>query len=205
MGLSCIYGVQNKTINDTRSNKKNASHQDASHSTYPIDIPHLSGRTKKIPRIKGLYEPRKSTSPYGLFFSEKHAQIKELNPYATFGEVSKMVGKLWRNENDDGKDYYRNRVMEAKESYVKYFATYLLKPKYFSKIREKPENDCPCNMANNKAYHGPKRYSGSGEEEDNAPMTKKSVQANSKDSKTSRRAHPTKDARTVRVPVLDCK
>lgn len=125
-----------------------------------------------MPRIKGLYEPRKSISPYGLFFRDNHSKIRESTGYATFGVVAKAVGAMWRNANEDVRVYYRNRVMDAKEAYVKSFATYLLHPKHVSSGYSKTKRNCHCNMEKIKVSVCPRGYSGSAKEENNTPTDK---------------------------------
>ena len=42
-------------------------------------------------------------SAYAMFFRDTQAQIKNQNPAATFGEVSKIVAAMWDGLNDDVK------------------------------------------------------------------------------------------------------
>ena len=42
-------------------------------------------------------------SAYAMFFRDTQAQIKNQNPAATFGEVSKIVASMWDSLNDDVK------------------------------------------------------------------------------------------------------
>ena len=104
---------------------------------------------RKEPRL--LYGPFKRVSPYGLFFTENHADIRKSNPSAAFGEVSKMVGAMWRGSTEDVKNSYRHRVRAAKEFYMKAMESYMSHPKnasdrYKRSKRGNFRDDVKCNV-----------------------------------------------------------
>ncbi len=60
--------------------------------------------TKKVRKI----------NPYAAFLSNKEIQseIKENNPNLTFGELSKLKGKIWKNMTQKEKDYYKEYALK---------------------------------------------------------------------------------------------
>jgi hypothetical protein len=56
------------------------------------------GRAKKDPNA-----PKKSLTDYMLFQQEKRAQVKEDHPDATFGEIGKHLGDMWKRLDEDDK------------------------------------------------------------------------------------------------------
>ena len=86
---------------------------------YDAGIPATGAKITRVAGLRLLYGPFKRVSPYGLFFTENHSEIRKSNPSAAFGEISKMVGAMWRGSTEDVKKSYRHRVRAAKEFYIK--------------------------------------------------------------------------------------
>ena len=157
--LSLNYRVLGDSLNSTTSTRQGSSHLDATHNVYSSPVPTPSRKTKRICRCKSLYDPVKRLSSYGVFFSENNVQIRESNPNATFGEISKLVGVMWQKTTPSVKAHYRSRVIEAKEGYMKLVATYMAHPTYASKRRNKLKRKGPCKPKKNNVSSYAQRYS----------------------------------------------
>ena len=82
--------------------------------------PKVSKRKKK----RDPNEPNKPVSAYALFFRDSQASIKQANPNAAFGDVSKIVASLWDALDPDSKAAYKKRTENAKKEYLKKLAAY---------------------------------------------------------------------------------
>jgi toll-like receptor 13 len=80
------------------------------------------GNKKK--KKKDPNEPQKPVSAYALFFRDTQAAIKNQNPNATFGEVSKIVASMWDGLDEETKGGYKKRTEVAKKEYLKQLAAY---------------------------------------------------------------------------------
>lgn len=58
--------------------------------------------SKTVGKSEGKKGKRVPT-PYILFCSEKRAEVKESNPSASFGEIGKILGKMWSALDEKGK------------------------------------------------------------------------------------------------------
>merc|ERR1711997_956153 len=77
--------------------------------------PKVSKRKKK----RDPNEPQKPVSAYALFFRDSQASIKQANPNAAFGDVSKIVASMWDNLDPEAKANYKKRTENAKTDYWK--------------------------------------------------------------------------------------
>ena len=82
--------------------------------------PKVSKRKKK----RDPNEPQKPVSAYALFFRDSQASIKQANPNAAFGDVSKIVASMWDNLDPEAKANYKKRTENAKKDYLKKLAAY---------------------------------------------------------------------------------
>ncbi|KAH6928737.1 hypothetical protein HPB50_018863 [Hyalomma asiaticum] len=62
-------------------------------------------------------EHAKSMSAYALFFRDKQEAIKLQNPYATFAEVSQIVGSMWEQLEPEQKLEYKTKIKAATMEY----------------------------------------------------------------------------------------
>ena len=88
---------------------------------------HLIARKPKVSKRKKKRdpnEPQKPVSAYALFFRDTQAGIKQRNPNAAFGDVSKVVASMWDNLDPDSKAAYKKRTEMAKKEYLKKLAAY---------------------------------------------------------------------------------
>ena len=57
---------------------------------------------------------KRAPSAYIVFCTEKRTEAKESNPEATFGELGKILGQMWGQLDDKGKEVkYPRRVMKV--------------------------------------------------------------------------------------------
>ena len=54
-------------------------------------------------------------SAYNFFVAEKRNEVKEAHPEMAFGEISKEIGRLWKELSDDEKKKYQDMAENAKE------------------------------------------------------------------------------------------
>lgn len=59
-------------------------------------------------------KPKKSPSGFAIFSDEKRAEVKTKNPEASFGEMGKILGAMWRNLADSERQVYLDGAAEAK-------------------------------------------------------------------------------------------
>ena len=81
-------------------------------------------QTRRNKKKRDPNEPQKPVSAYALFFRDMQAGIKQRNPNASFGEVSKHVASMWDNLDPDHKAAYKKRTENAKKEYLKQLAAY---------------------------------------------------------------------------------
>ncbi len=51
--------------------------------------------TKKSVSKPKADRPKRASSPYIIFCTEKRPEVKDQNPNASFGELGKILGQLW--------------------------------------------------------------------------------------------------------------
>jgi hypothetical protein len=90
------------------------------HQSVMPKKPKVSKRKKK----RDPDEPQKPVSAYALFFRDSQASIKQANPNAAFGDVSKIVASMWDSLDPDAKAAYKKRTENAKKEYLKKLAAY---------------------------------------------------------------------------------
>ena len=62
-------------------------------------------------------QPKRPLSAYMVFSGEKRAEVKEENPDMKLGEISKEIGKMWGDLDDDDKTPYQEKAAVLKEEY----------------------------------------------------------------------------------------
>ena len=60
-------------------------------------------KTKRTPKAKKEPGAKKAPSAYIIFCGDKRGEIKENNPEATFGELGKLLGKMWAELTEEEK------------------------------------------------------------------------------------------------------
>lgn len=83
-------------------------------SQYNIPIDELETIWKDTQKVKvqkskrrRVKNPNKAPSAYIAFCAQNRLKIKEDNPEATFGEISKLLGQNWKNLSIEEKDSYK--------------------------------------------------------------------------------------------------
>lgn len=79
-------------------------------------------RKKKDPM-----KPKKPLSAYMLFASAKRPQIIKDNPQATFCEVGKIVGEMWKKVDEKDKETFAKKAAVEKKKYDANVAKYKAK------------------------------------------------------------------------------
>ena len=168
---SHISGALHKSTNGLSSNNESDSQLNATHTTYSAATLISSGKTIRKSRCKTLYVPAKRRTVYSLFFSDNIAQIRESNPAATFGDISKAVSAMWRKTNAEVKDYYENRLMQDRELCARLLPRYMRHPEYVSKRCTEAKHNCTCNVKKSNVSVSRKGYAAY-EAEDKTPRAK---------------------------------
>ena len=78
-----------------------------------------SKKKKKDPNA-----PRSVITAYAFFFREKQATIKEQNPNAKLGDISKSVSQVWKALGETERAVYEQKNAEDKIRYAKELETY---------------------------------------------------------------------------------
>jgi len=81
--------------------------------------PKRGGRKKKDPNA-----PASASSAYTFFFKDNQASIKEANPEAKFGEVSKIVSSMWAALDKESRAVYEKRSEEDRARHDREMAEY---------------------------------------------------------------------------------
>lgn len=58
------------------------------------------------PKKTATTAPKRGLSAYMFFVQEKRAEVKRDHPDATFGEIGKKLGEMWRSLGDEQKSKY---------------------------------------------------------------------------------------------------
>ena len=70
--------------------------------------------------VKAKKDPNRSKRPksgYLYFCEEKRKQVQEDNPGAKMGDISKILGQLWKNTSDEDKVQYQDKHEEDVQRY----------------------------------------------------------------------------------------
>ena len=68
--------------------------------------------------------PVKPISLYGLFFRETYKKVKDEQPSAKFGDISREVSQQWELLCSHQKRKYKKRIEEAKKEYRRELEVY---------------------------------------------------------------------------------
>ena len=91
-------------------------------------------RKKKDPNA-----PKKALSAYMIFAQANRDKVKKENPDASFGELGKLLGKLWGKASKSDKAKYEAKANKDKERYEKEMSKY--KTAAASKKKKKADSD----------------------------------------------------------------
>jgi len=76
-------------------------------------------KKKKGTKRKARKGPKKALTAYVFFCNEKRSDVKTNNPDATFGEIGKKLGQMWKEVTDSEKKKYKKMQEEDKKRYEK--------------------------------------------------------------------------------------
>lgn len=79
----------------------------------------------KAKKPKDTNAPKRPCTSYILFCNDVRDQVRtEMGENATFGELGAKMSTLWKQLNDEDRQYYADKAAEAKEEYARIFAEY---------------------------------------------------------------------------------
>lgn len=87
--------------------------------------PDAGDKRKRTPGKKDKNAPKKARTAYTYFLDAKRATVKDENPNANFGELSKLVGDLWKNLSAEDKAHYEGLARKDKDRYEKDMSDYV--------------------------------------------------------------------------------
>lgn len=66
---------------------------------------------------KSVKGPKRATTAFFFFAQDERANIKEKNPEFKVTEISKELGRMWREMDDKAKDKYNKLAEKDKKRY----------------------------------------------------------------------------------------
>ncbi|KAJ1921411.1 Non-histone chromosomal protein 6 [Mycoemilia scoparia] len=76
-----------------------------------------SGEKKSRRAAKDKNAPKRPLSAYMFFSKDYRERVKTENADATFGQIGKILGEMWRSMGDDQKAPYDKKAKEDKARY----------------------------------------------------------------------------------------
>ena len=83
-------------------------------SSTAASSPKKAARAKKDPSA-----PKRAPSAYIIFCTEKRPEVQKKNPEASFGELGKLLGKLWGEMDEKTKAPYAKASAAKKAELAK--------------------------------------------------------------------------------------
>lgn len=71
--------------------------------------------------------PKKPVPAYFAFSNERRQEVKNSNPSATNGEVSRLLSKMWKDAPEEVRKFYLDREAEEREKYTESMAEWKAK------------------------------------------------------------------------------
>lgn len=84
-------------------------------------------KPKKEKKEKDPNAPKRPLSAYMLYVNANREKIKADNPTATFGEIGKIAGALWKELDEKEKEVFEGKYAKDKERYEKEVKAYKAK------------------------------------------------------------------------------
>ena len=97
-----------------------------------------AAKPKKKKAKKDPNAPKKPQSAYNYYMAQNRARIKEANPDASFGDLSKLISVEYKALSSEEKEKYNDMVKADKERYKKEMADYV--PSSETKPKAKKES-----------------------------------------------------------------
>ncbi|GFH44136.1 hypothetical protein CTEN210_00610 [Chaetoceros tenuissimus] len=105
---------ENKTQHEDTANDKDETVGDETEEEPEAD------EEMEIPS----HPPKRPLTAYFLFMEEQRPIVKEENPGARIGELTKIIGSKWKELDEESKVVYVEQANKAKEVYLKQLALY---------------------------------------------------------------------------------
>ncbi|KAJ2843573.1 Non-histone chromosomal protein 6 [Coemansia brasiliensis] len=74
-------------------------------------------RSAKKSKEASAAKPKRALSAYMFFSQDKRNEVKDSNPNATFGEIGKLLGKMWSELTEEQKKPYKEKSEKDKARY----------------------------------------------------------------------------------------
>lgn len=81
-------------------------------------------RPRSVKKKKDPNAPKRSLSAYMIFANEQRENVRDENPGITFGQVGKVLGKLWKELDEKQRTPYEAKAAEDKKRYEDEKANY---------------------------------------------------------------------------------
>ncbi|KAJ1676823.1 Non-histone chromosomal protein 6 [Spiromyces aspiralis] len=81
-------------------------------------------RSRRANKDTEAAAPKRPLSAYMFFSQEFRARVKSQNPEATFGQIGKILGEMWRNMADEQKSPFTQKAQQDKARYNKEMAAF---------------------------------------------------------------------------------
>ncbi|XJO78558.1 hypothetical protein BDV3_002976 [Batrachochytrium dendrobatidis] len=81
----------------------------------PLNTPSLKSRKPRSVYDDGCIA--RPLNAFLLFRRDHHKEISALNPTVTFGELSKLIGRAWRSQNDTTRTRYHELAVEVQKQH----------------------------------------------------------------------------------------
>eukprot|EP00164_Ancoracysta_twista_P000548 GFYU01000731.1.p1 GENE.GFYU01000731.1~~GFYU01000731.1.p1 ORF type:complete len:131 (-),score=63.44 GFYU01000731.1:335-685(-) len=81
-------------------------------------------KTKATKKKKDKDAPKKGLSAFMFFSKEQRDTAKKNNPDASFGDIGRILGEMWRQATDKDKKKYEQMAEKDKARYEKEMAAY---------------------------------------------------------------------------------
>ena len=90
--------------------------------------------------------PKGAKNAFIFFCSDNRDEVKEENPSMKMGEITKKLGEMWKNTDEDLKDEYKEKAKQDKYRYERELEDYVPKDGYKNpkdKKKSKPKSNSP--------------------------------------------------------------
>ncbi len=111
--------------------RKRSKISDDRHGIKKDDLPHMSNKKKpKKPRKpKDPDAPKRARQPYILWYADFRAILKAENPALSFGDLTKVAGKRWKESAPEVKEKYMKLAEQDKIRFEREKQAYDLRKK----------------------------------------------------------------------------
>ena len=90
----------------------------------PSDDSEDDGKRKKKKKKKDPNAPKRNQTAFFIYSNMHRATVKETNPEAGFGDIAKIISKLFKALSEKEREKYDKLAVEDKERYQRQMAAY---------------------------------------------------------------------------------